>query len=75
MKNSSSQHTFFFSLFLIGYSFSLFGQEKLDIEGFVKDNFGYEVPYAAVSTPSKHIGTSTTEDGCFYLNLNYTNLA
>jgi hypothetical protein len=47
----------------------------LDIEGFVKDNFGYEVPYAAVSTPSKHIGTSTTEDGGFYLNLNYTNLA
>ena len=74
MKNSSSKHIILFSLFLIGYSFSLFGQEKLDVEGFVKDNFGYEVPYAAVSIPSKYIGTSTTEDGGFYLNLNSTNL-
>ena len=74
MKNISSKYIFFFSIFLIGSSYSLFGQEKLDLEGFVKDNFGYEVPYAAVSIPSKYIGTSTTEDGGFYLNLNSTNL-
>ena len=44
------------------------------MKGFVKDNFGYEVPYAAVSIPSKYIGTSTTEDGSFFLNLNSKNL-
>lgn len=67
MKNSSLQCIPFFSLFL-SYSFCLFGQEKIDVEGFVKDNSGYAVPYAAVSIPSKYIGTSTTEDGSFYLN-------
>ncbi len=67
MKNSSLQCILFFSLFL-SYSFCLFGQEKIDVEGFVKDNSGYAVPYAAVSIPSKYIGTSTTEDGSFYLN-------
>ena len=74
MKNISTKYIFFLSIFLMGSSYSLFGQEKLDLEGFVKDNFGYEVPYAAVSIPSKYIGTSTTEDGGFYLNLNSTNL-
>lgn len=63
MKNSSLQCILFFSC-----SFCLFGQEKIDVEGFVKDNSGYAVPYAAVSIPSKYIGTSTTEDGSFYLN-------
>jgi hypothetical protein len=63
IKNSSLQCILFFSC-----SFCLFGQEKIDVEGFVKDNSGYAVPYAAVSIPSKYIGTSTTEDGSFYLN-------
>ena len=67
MKNSSLQYTLFFSLFL-SYSFCLFGQEIIHVKGFVKDNAGYAVPYAAVSIPSKYIGTSTTEDGSFYLN-------
>ena len=67
MKNSSLQYTLFFSLFL-SYSFFLFGQEIIHVKGFVKDNAGYAVPYAAVSIPSKYIGTSTTEDGSFYLN-------
>ena len=67
MNNSTLQYILFFSLFLTRI-FCLFGQEKIDVEGFVKDNSGYAVPYAAVSIPSKYIGTSTTEDGSFYLN-------
>ena len=67
MNNSSLQYILFSSLFL-SCSFCLFGQEKIDVKGFVKDNSGYAVPYAAVSIPSKYIGTSTTEDGSFYLN-------
>ena len=73
MKNSSLQSTLFFSVFL-SHCFCLFGQEKLEVKGFVKDNFGYEVPYAAVSIPSKYIWTSTTEHGRFFLNLNSKNL-
>ena len=72
MNNSSLKYILFFSLFL-SCSFCLFGREKIDVEGFVKDNLGYAVPYAAVSIPSKYIGTSTTEDGSFYLNLTSTN--
>ncbi len=67
MNNSTLQYILFFSLFLT-CNFCLFGQDKIDVEGFIKDNSGYAVPYAAVSIPSKYIGTSTTEDGSFYLN-------
>ena len=67
INNSSFQYILFSSLFL-SCDFCLFGQEKIDVKGFVKDNSGYAVPYAAVSIPSKDIGTSTTKDGSFYLN-------
>ena len=73
MKTMSLRRIVLFSLF-VSHSFCVFCQEKLDVEGFVKDNLGYEVPYAAVSIPSKYIGTSTTEDGSFYLNLTSNNL-
>tara|TARA_B100000989_G_scaffold282182_1_gene247017 strand:- start:6500 stop:7669 length:1170 start_codon:yes stop_codon:yes gene_type:complete len=63
MKNSSLQYILF-----LNFNYCLFGQEIIHVEGFVKDNAGYAVPYAAVSIPSKYIGTSTTEDGSFYLN-------
>jgi hypothetical protein len=63
MNNSCLQYILFLSC-----SFCLFGQQIIHVEGFVKDNSGYAVPYAAVSIPSKYIGTSTTEDGSFYLN-------
>lgn len=73
MKNISLQYVFFMSFFL-SINLCVFSQNKVIVEGFVKDNLGYEVPYAAVSIPSKYIGTSTTEDGSFYLNLNSNNL-
>ena len=73
MKNISLQYVFFMSFFL-SINLCVFSQNKVSVEGFVKDNLGYEVPYAAVSIPSKYIGTSTTEDGSFYLNLNSNNL-
>lgn len=73
MKNIVVRRFVFLSLFL-NVSFCLFSQDKINVAGFVKDNLGYEVPYAAVSIPSKYIGTSTTEDGSFYLNLSSANL-
>jgi len=73
MENIRLQHVFFMSFFL-SMNLYVFSQNKVSIEGFVKDNLGYEVPYAAVGIPSKYIGTSTTEDGSFYLNLNSNNL-
>ena len=63
MNNSCLQYILFLSC-----SFCLFGQQIIHVEGFVKGSSGYAVPYAAVSIPSKYIGTSTTEDGSFYLN-------
>lgn len=73
MKRIRLQHVFFMS-FLLSINLSVFSQNKVGVQGFVKDNLGYEVPYAAVSIPSKYIGTSTTEDGSFYLSLTSNNL-
>ncbi|WP_299553335.1 carboxypeptidase-like regulatory domain-containing protein [Seonamhaeicola sp.] len=60
--------------FLIGFQVVLPAQEKIELEGLVKDEHGYEVPYAAVGIPSKYVGTATTEDGNFYLQLAKSNL-
>lgn len=62
---------FFFMCFLSGFS----QQEKVVLEGLVKDENNYEVPYAAVGIPKKYLGTATTEDGSFYLQLSKSNLA
>ncbi|WP_225035819.1 carboxypeptidase-like regulatory domain-containing protein [Winogradskyella sp. SM1960] len=51
-------------------SFSVQSQNKtLKIEGVVLDEAELSIPYAAVSITSKYIGTSTNEDGHFYLEL------
>ncbi|TXG36885.1 carboxypeptidase-like regulatory domain-containing protein [Seonamhaeicola maritimus] len=60
--------------FLVGFQALIFSQEKIELEGLVKDEHGYEVPYAAVGIPSKYVGTATTEDGNFYLLLSNSNL-
>lgn len=61
-------------LLVIGLHLSAFAQSKINIEGVVKDESGYEVPYAAVGIPSKYVGTATTEDGSFFLQLSEGNL-
>ena len=60
-------------LFLL--CFSVKSQEKtLKTEGVVLDKTKLSIPYAAVGIPSKYIGTSSNEDGVFYLELSKSNL-
>ncbi|NRD20679.1 carboxypeptidase-like regulatory domain-containing protein [Winogradskyella eckloniae] len=50
-------------------------QEKtLKIEGVVKDETSLSIPFAAISITSKYLGTSSNEDGHFYLMLSQNNL-
>ncbi|KJD35984.1 hypothetical protein PW52_05000 [Tamlana sedimentorum] len=49
-------------------------QEILKIKGVVLDQTKSSVPYAAIGIPSKWIGTSSNEDGNFYLELSKENL-
>ncbi|RCW92119.1 carboxypeptidase-like regulatory domain-containing protein [Winogradskyella arenosi] len=67
-------YTFKPYLILIVLSFALQAQEKsLNIEGLVLDDNNLSIPYAAVSITSKYLGTSTNEDGHFYLELSKNN--
>ncbi|WP_187388369.1 carboxypeptidase-like regulatory domain-containing protein [Seonamhaeicola marinus] len=61
--------------FLFAFNSIVFAQQKIELEGVVKDENGYEVPYAAIGIPSKYLGTATTEDGSFYLQLSESNLS
>ncbi len=49
-------------------------ESQLVIEGLIKDNYEMAVPYVAVTIPSKNIGTTSTEEGTFYLSLQQSNL-
>ncbi|WP_040757655.1 carboxypeptidase-like regulatory domain-containing protein [Winogradskyella psychrotolerans] len=61
-------------IYLFFFSFVVCAQEKsLKIEGVVLDDTKISVPYAAVSITSKYLGTSTNEDGHFYLELSKNN--
>jgi hypothetical protein len=48
--------------------------KKLKIEGIVLDETKLSIPYSAVGIPSKYVGTSSNEDGNFYLELSQRNL-
>ena len=48
---------------------SLAAQETTEISGKIIDQFGLEVPYAAVGITKKNIGTTSTEDGSFYFRV------
>ncbi len=49
-------------------------QNKVVIEGVLEDNTQMTIPYVAVSIPTKNIGTTSTEEGRFYLSLKQNNL-
>ncbi|MDO7172406.1 carboxypeptidase-like regulatory domain-containing protein [Mariniflexile sp. AS56] len=49
-------------------------QNSLKMEGVILDQTKYSIPYAAIGIPSKWIGTSSNEDGKFYLELSKDNL-
>lgn len=49
-------------------------QNKIEIEGVLQDANEMTIPYAAISIPTKSIGTTSTEEGQFYLSLKQNNL-
>ncbi|MDT0551852.1 carboxypeptidase-like regulatory domain-containing protein [Urechidicola vernalis] len=49
-------------------------QNKLEIEGVINDSQGNPIPYVSVHIPTKQIGTTSTEEGKFYLALDNSNL-
>jgi hypothetical protein len=60
---------------LLLVSLSVQSQEKtLKIEGVILDASKLSIPYAAIGIPSKYVGTSSNEDGNFYLELSKSNL-
>jgi hypothetical protein len=60
---------------LLLLSLSVQSQEKtLKIEGVILDEAEIGIPYAAIGIPSKYLGTSSNEDGNFYLELSEGNL-
>lgn len=62
--------------FVIAFCNPIISQDKpIQIEGLVLDESNYSVPYAAVGIPSKYIGTATTEEGTFLLQLSKSNLS
>lgn len=68
------QITLFTTLFLWSYT-SINAQEKsLKIQGLITDETKYSIAYASVSIPAKFIGTTSDEDGVFYLKLSQNNL-
>ncbi|WP_159020778.1 carboxypeptidase-like regulatory domain-containing protein [Algibacter sp. L3A6] len=71
--NSLKVFTFFNIMFLLCHS-AQSQQEILKIEGVVLDQAKSSVPYAAIGIPSKWIGTSSNEDGDFYLELSKENV-
>ncbi|MDO5969585.1 carboxypeptidase-like regulatory domain-containing protein [Flavivirga aquimarina] len=65
--------TFFSILFLLT-DLVQSQQETLKMEGVILDQTKSSIPYAAISIPSKWVGTSSNEDGKFYLELSKKNL-
>ncbi len=49
-------------------------QNKIEIEGTLFDTDEVTIPYAAISIPTKNVGTTSTEEGQFYLALKQSNL-
>ena len=70
---------FFTKLFLVTLlivtSSNIKAQQKgIVIEGVLKDNYEMTIPYVAVAIPKMNIGTTSTEEGTFYLLLQDRNL-
>lgn len=49
-------------------------QNKVIVEGIVQDPSEIPIPYASVYIPTKYVGTTSTEEGQFYLALEKSNL-
>ena len=62
--------------FLLIFSIKLFSQQSIvKVEGVIIDSGKTTIPYAAIGIVSKSIGTSSNDDGEFYLKLTRENLS
>ena len=62
-------------IFIIFASINIHAQQKkIIVEGVVQDHSQLPVPYVALYIPAKSIGTTSTEEGLFYLSLDKVNL-
>ena len=52
-------------LLLFMSSSFIFSQSKINISGFVYDEYAYPVPYSSIGIIEKNIGASSTEEGSF----------
>ena len=52
-------------LFFLCFSFYLYSQSRIVVEGSVIDEYELEIPFAAVGIIKKNIGVTSTEDGTF----------
>jgi len=52
-------------LLLFMSSSFIFSQSKINISGFVYDEYAYPVPYSSIGIIKKNIGASSTEEGSF----------
>jgi len=67
-----------FKLFVVFLLLSITAQSQektLKIEGVILDDSELSIPYAAIGIPSKYVGTSSNEDGRFYLELSKKNIS
>ena len=60
-------HTFKTLVILVLFMSSsfIFSQSKINISGFVYDEYAYPVPYSSIGIIEKNIGASSTEEGSF----------
>ena len=60
-------HTFKPTLILLLFMSSsfIFSQSKVNISGFVYDEYAYPIPYSSIGIIEKNIGASSTEEGSF----------
>jgi len=49
-------------------------RNKIIVDGLIENEFQEPIPYASVHIPTKQIGTTSTEEGAFYLSLKKENL-
>ena len=52
-------------LLLFMSSSFIFSQSKINISGFVYDQYAYPIPYSSIGIIEKNIGASSTEEGSF----------
>ncbi|WP_139957336.1 carboxypeptidase-like regulatory domain-containing protein [Flavicella sediminum] len=60
--------------FVCGLNFLCAQTKTIAIEGTITDETGYSIPYAAITIQNKSMGTSSTDEGTFYLAVSPANL-